>query len=343
MSNIIRILHLSDFHFRKDREDDFRDVLMGLGKTVGDIAKEDKAPNFVVLTGDLAHSGTKIDYTLVKKWIDGHLLKAIKNFKKENLLIIPGNHDVDRNKINAHGESLEEAIRSKGQERISKLLRTNSSLKSILSKQNQYIKFANTYRPSSRQLKVPWWHNIYKHSENLSIGFAGIATSLVAYGDDKKDYGQLVISDHQLEKIFRPLEKTNIRIALMHHPVAYLIGDERRSVYQYLLNKSSIVLRGHLHEQDSMTIKTPDHSILELATGSAYEDRKYDNTFQLIDIDTDNLKVNVQYWIWKWKGLEWIIDRNIYKNVKNGNSEFQIEIFNNHKCLAKKKVKKKKR
>jgi predicted MPP superfamily phosphohydrolase len=325
MAEPIRILHLSDLHFRKDREEDFSDVLFGLGDAVGTMVKDGKNPDFVVLTGDLVWSGKSPDYQLARKWIDKHLLKPIKGFKKENLLVIPGNHDVDRDKISSTVKYIEQGLRKGNQHEITDVLREADTRNLVLRRQEEYLKFVNGYQPQSRPLEVPWWSKIHKFDNGISMGFAGLATSLIAYGDDVSDYGSLVLGNYQIQAVFSKLRKVNLRIALIHHPVSYLIGEERRSVLRYLLKNCSIVLRGHLHEQDSLMYKTEDDLMVELATGSAYHEKTYDNTFQVIEIDTGKRTVVVQYWL--WKNGSWIIDRNAYQ-ATDGYSEFPLRMFN---------------
>lgn len=334
MAEPIRILHLSDLHFRKDREEDFSDVLLGLGDTVETMVKDGKNPDFVVLTGDLVWSGKSSDYQLARTWIDQHLLKPIKGFRKENLLVIPGNHDVNRKKISQAAEYIEEGLRKGDQHEITKVLREVDTRNLVLKRQEEYLKFANGYRPQSRPLEVPWWSKIHRCDSGISIGFAGLATSLIAYGNDERDYGNLLLGDYQIHAMFRKLRKVNVRIALIHHPVSYLIGQERRIVLRCLLKNCSILLRGHLHEQDSLIYKTEDDLMVELATGSAYHDRRYDNNFQVIEIDTDKRTVVVQYWL--WKNSSWIIDRNAYQ-ATDGYSEFPLRMFNESNLVGRAK------
>lgn len=334
MGETIRILHLSDFHFRKDREEDFNDVLFGLGDTIATMVKDDKSPHFVVLTGDLAWSGKKAEYQLAKKWIDEHLLKPIKGFSVENLLIIPGNHDVDRSKVNSAINYLERGFREGNQHDITGVLRDKDTRNLLLRTQKEYLKFFNGYRSASQNLRVPWWSKTHTTNNGVSIGFAGLATSLVAYGEDDEVYGKLVLADYQRSNVFTRLRNVNVRIALIHHPVSYLISEERRSVLQYLLNNCSIILRGHVHEQDSLMYKTQDSHIVELATGSAYHDKRYDNTFQIVEIDTEKRTVRVEYRL--WKSGSWIVDKNAYQTT-DGHSEFPLRVFNESNLTKKTK------
>ncbi len=343
MAAPIRILHLSDFHFREDREEDFSNVFCELGETVAKQVKDGNKPDIVVLTGDIAWSGKKKDYSLAQTWIDNHLLKHIVGFDKKNFFIIPGNHDVDREKIDHAARCLDKGLQEGDQHQTTGILKKANSRRTILERQQNYLEFANKYQKGDK-LKTPWFYKICKLND-VSIGFAGLATSLVAYGDDKKDYGNLVLGDYQVNAVFDELKKVNIRVALLHHPVSYLISEERRDMQRRLVKNCSLILRGHLHEQDSLMYKTPTDQAVELATGSAYHDSKHDNTFQFITLDTNKKEIEVQYWL--WKDDKWIIDRNAYITT-DGYSKFPLRLFNNFpkkssSAKPKKVVKKKKR
>jgi len=71
--------------------------------------------------------------------------------------------------------------------------------------------------------------------------------------------------------------------------------------------------------------KTEDDLMLELATGPVYHDKRYNNNFQVIEIDTEKRTVVVQYWL--WKNNNWIIDKNAYQTT-DGFSEFPLRVFN---------------
>ena len=58
----LRILHLSDFHFRLGRKWDQDPVLAGLAESVGELKRDGLEPDVVVFTGDVAFSGKKAEY-----------------------------------------------------------------------------------------------------------------------------------------------------------------------------------------------------------------------------------------------------------------------------------------
>jgi 3',5'-cyclic AMP phosphodiesterase CpdA len=92
----IEILHLSDIHFKKNKDDKrktFREAVREkmLATITEHIDNNNLDLDFVAVTGDIAFSGT--EYEEAKRFFEE--LKS-KVPEKAVFLPVPGNHDVDR-------------------------------------------------------------------------------------------------------------------------------------------------------------------------------------------------------------------------------------------------------
>jgi 3',5'-cyclic AMP phosphodiesterase CpdA len=67
MPQPIRLLHLSDIHFRAGTDWDADPVLRALRAFIAAEIKAGLAPDLVVITGDLAHAGTADDYAPARR------------------------------------------------------------------------------------------------------------------------------------------------------------------------------------------------------------------------------------------------------------------------------------
>jgi 3',5'-cyclic AMP phosphodiesterase CpdA len=92
----IEILHLSDIHFKKDKDDEnktFRKDVRAkmLAKIKEHIGRNNLDLDFVAVTGDIAFSGK--EYEEAKSFF-----KELKSVLPEKtiFLVVPGNHDVYR-------------------------------------------------------------------------------------------------------------------------------------------------------------------------------------------------------------------------------------------------------
>lgn len=91
----VHILHLSDLHFSERTAWDSGTVLDRLVGDVAHFSDTGRAPDLVIITGDVALTGKSGEYTLAREWLLERLLPAVK-LSPSTLVIVPGNHDVDR-------------------------------------------------------------------------------------------------------------------------------------------------------------------------------------------------------------------------------------------------------
>ena len=107
----IRILHLSDIHFKADKAWDADPVLRALVRFIAKEVNDGLAPDLVAITGDLAFAGVAKEYRLARDWLDQQLWPALpKNLSRDRLLLVPGNHDVDRKKVDFVAEAVQKNL-----------------------------------------------------------------------------------------------------------------------------------------------------------------------------------------------------------------------------------------
>lgn len=92
------ILHLSDLHFGYDENQQKKADREIVLKELIDILSQQESdwkPTIVCISGDIAWSAKKSDYKAAGKWFK-KLFKTL-DITNENVVICPGNHDVNRN------------------------------------------------------------------------------------------------------------------------------------------------------------------------------------------------------------------------------------------------------
>lgn len=128
----IRILHLSDIHFRVDRGWDADPVLRALARFIRTEVERGLVPDLVVISGDLAFSGVKDEYALARDWLDRELWPALPDdLPRDRLLLTPGNHDVDRTKVKTGVRSIQNGLlEARSQDEIAAFSVTTTSVPS---------------------------------------------------------------------------------------------------------------------------------------------------------------------------------------------------------------------
>jgi DNA repair exonuclease SbcCD nuclease subunit len=95
----LRFIHLSDIHFGQERgelvyiHDDVRDQVIDDAQTVRETFPDQRIDG-VLVTGDLAYSGTLEEYAAAGKFLD-RLTERI-GCPRTAVRVIPGNHDIHR-------------------------------------------------------------------------------------------------------------------------------------------------------------------------------------------------------------------------------------------------------
>ncbi|MBN1347376.1 MAG: SUMF1/EgtB/PvdO family nonheme iron enzyme [Phycisphaerae bacterium] len=320
----VRILHLSDFHFTKKTDWDRIPVLQDLIRAVRELVDQGLPPDLVAITGDVAFSGKPPEYAAAQDWLTTRLLAQAlpKPFPKNRILIVPGNHDVNRAAVKSSAQATQRMLLDKrDQIAIGEVLADAGERRVLLSRHANYLKFANTFRTPKQRLKVPWWSTT-QDINGSRVFLAGLCSSWMSWQDDEQ--GRLLVSRWQVNALLSQVPRdADFRLFLLHHPWDHLAEFDSLEVQDTVRRNADLVLRGHLHTQRSATIYDPDRQSVELAAGSIYETSDHPNAFQLIELFPDRAIARVHYRL--WHDGRWIIDRNAYENAQEGYADFPLQ------------------
>jgi predicted MPP superfamily phosphohydrolase len=304
--NPIRILHLSDFHFRTSTNWASEPVLMRLADDVRKLVAEGLVPDLVAITGDLAFSGKEAEYTLAELWLQERLLPAIGRSGAESLYLVPGNHDVDRSKVGVAAKILQDGLlKGQTQQALAEILSDSSQRGLLLGRHLEYLRFANRFR-ATRQLEVPWWSRTVT-IRGVKLHLAGLDSAWMSTGDE--DQSRLLVSDWQVQQVIKGADGCDLSVALIHHPWGWL-AEWDRTVRPGVCRSCGVVLSGHLHQAEPEQRSGLRKAVLELAAGACYEGSNYQNSYQLVELDPVAGRARVHLRVWDQRyGLEWVPDR----------------------------------
>lgn len=254
---MMNILHLSDIHYSINDKNFLKNVFEPL---MSDIELQSSTYNFdlVLFTGDMIDKAGG-DYGVTKSLekFEEEVIKPILevlNLPAKRFLFIPGNHDIDRNKVNFF---MEDGMRKnlKNANSIESALQYPSNLG--LERIADYKKFEENYYNNFLEYKS----NDFGYSMILSIdgkklGVASINNSWRCYDNDDK--GHLIVGKTQLDDIDGHLNSENLdlKIALMHHPLEYLIESEHDLTKDYIYRDYDMLFIGHTHLSHAQSITT---------------------------------------------------------------------------------------
>jgi Calcineurin-like phosphoesterase len=142
-------IHLSDIHFGQEKDggtvvinDDAKARLIEDARA--EVAKLGGKAAGVIVTGDIAYSGKKEEYQKAAGWL-GELTNAI-GCELIDVQMVPGNHDIDRDKISATMSCILFAIREGGHQFLDPLLDSTDDCKILYGRFEAYADFALDYQ-----------------------------------------------------------------------------------------------------------------------------------------------------------------------------------------------------
>jgi predicted ATPase/predicted phosphodiesterase len=362
MPKSFRILHISDLHERValERMDEDRKAKIRLGEgqryrvledhtfglegarqqhtrsgTFFDVLRlinNERQVDLLCFTGDVADWGLKEEYPVASTRFKNIL--TMLGLQADRLLVVPGNHDVDRNKT--------KEIWGKFRDRT---LRAPNEISNWMGGRNTPYAFEPEWRELILERSRPFWEWVtndlsrgdllpksHAHGRlgyRISLTIAGAQLHVIGLNSawlcgDENDAKKILLTRGQIDlatrQAGRPL--AGFRLALVHHPLGELL-DESES-RRLLSDTVDLLLHGHQHETIAEVSTDPDRSLRVLAAGSLYEGDEgdqYPNAFNVIDVHLDDgdrpLKYDLEFWGWAPHGY-WFPTGAVYRAAAQG-------------------------
>ncbi|HEX3184592.1 MAG TPA: metallophosphoesterase [Pyrinomonadaceae bacterium] len=314
-------LHLSDWH---QKGSDFgrtivRDALIKDLRDRKQIAPELTNVDFVVFSGDLAFSGAAAEYEAARKELLDPVLDAVR-VGRDRLIIVPGNHDLDREYIPDLAPELQKAIDSEAL--IQKWL-AERRLPKTLEPFEAYRKFVSTYTGRT----APDYASVLRFDvRGTKIGIVGLNSAWMT-GRNKdtngviNDYGFTLIGEQQIHNSLQQIAEDKLRIAVMHHPFDWLNMFDRNRTESRLYRACHFILCGHVHDTQVQVIQGTAGEAILIPAGASYERRtannpRYTNAYNWVSLDLEAAQASVYLRRWSDKQNEWIEDTDTYRGGK---------------------------
>jgi formylglycine-generating enzyme required for sulfatase activity/predicted MPP superfamily phosphohydrolase/energy-coupling factor transporter ATP-binding protein EcfA2 len=317
----ISILHLSDIHFQYKKNEDnktFRqDVQKKFLETIETHVKkqEHKGPDFVAITGDIAFSGK--EYKEAEGFFNELKLKLPE---RTVFLPVPGNHDVDRDKVNEFFP-LHRLVKEKNADRF---LENKKNIKdSINVKFKDFRKFSENLNPGLYEKKENYFW--VKNIKDKQVSFLGLNSCWACEDDD--DQFNIALGFPQVKEAFDKSMFSN-RILLMHHPpFNWLMDFEYGTCRTEIFKNCGLILCGHTHADHAYIFQDPSNACICLSANASYTNHKEGFIgFQFINVEFKEKGETVRVWpyIFDKRRIDFVPDRERYEN-QQGKEYFDID------------------
>lgn len=269
LCRMLRIINISDLHYQKGWDEECELVWKRFAEDV--VSTPFDGRTIIVFSGDLVQSGDSFEnYHILRDKLNQ--LKAKVGISDEDMIFVPGNHDVQRSEITKQKLAHSGAIMQ-----IEDELQFNNELegelKSILKpKFNNYAEFLKDFCPTLEEL------NCYLEGGieiDKTRSFYVLNTALCSHGgiNSINDEGKLSINTRDLH---RWLNETNyeLRILIMHHPSSWLTNWAQKELECIINQNFDIVISGHVHSQDIQFIKSSQSQTLTCSAPPLFTRKK---------------------------------------------------------------------
>ena len=311
-------IHLSDFHFSKEEHKkwDEQIVLKDLLEDITDrIAFDDLRPDFILVSGDVAFSGSLEEYRSAGLFFD-ELLK-ITGLEKKDLVIVPGNHDVNRNAVTFSENAITSSIVDR--QTVVQVLDAQGPKRLILSRLDGFRDFLNDYIYSQEVFNDDSFFSFHQFEvSGKRIAIIGLNSAWLSQGGEA-DRAKIAIGERQVRNGVDFAKNADLKIALVHHPFDWLRDFDRHDCRALLQRNCDFILHGHLHQSELAILRAPGTEAMMIAAGACYETREYRNSYNIVRLDLETGRGQVYLRCYSdAEGGFWTKDVLTYRDVKDG-------------------------
>lgn len=259
---MIKILHITDFHFRDERSSliSQQEIIV----KIKDELKNEKI-DLIIFSGDLVNKGNNIDD--FKKASELLLIKLSNDLKidKSKIIICSGNHDMNRDeKIDAIFKQLDKNITNNYE--LDNYLSEGDFSYSLKPLEN-YLNFENEFYKDSKFLKhIEELFSVFEiELENKKFGIISINNSWRAVGLD--DENNLIFPIAKLNESLTYLSKNcETKILVMHHPLSDFKKFNSYDLEEIIYNHFDLMFSGHVHKKETSVNYTTKDGIIKIVT-----------------------------------------------------------------------------
>lgn len=327
------LLHVSDIHFRvphctnpaMDPDRKFRTAMIS---SVADQAAKFGSIHAILVTGDIAFKGSHEEYQAARTWL-AELAKAAQCDPGE-IYVVPGNHDVDREKIAKEPaiRNVHTAIRTASEDRKEATLREQFSNaatgRALFEAIASYNAFAADYGCEIYPPERLYW------SADLALGditlrINGLSSTLLSGAVRTTTQGETTQNDDRQTLYLSPLQtaldpvENMVHIVMSHHPPDWFIDQDE--IEDAVAGRAVLQLFGHKHSQ---RVRCEKEKYLRLYAGAVNPDRQEKGwvpSYNLIQLDTVGEAVDRKLYIKAWL-MEWQTNPDQFRPKLDGSSEF---------------------
>ncbi len=322
---MIKIIHFSDLHLNQQTLRDWKNYIQtAFIDKLKEINKE-KEITFIAFTGDLIDTGgsdfdsTANAFKTFNKEVITPILSSI-NLGVDRFFIVPGNHDIVRSLDHKRIELGNRSYFKEGYKNISEFI--VGALKKNeydgMERMRPFKEFESLLYAGASDCKLTMFGSSFiQNVDETSVGIACLNSSWRCY--DKNDSGRLIVGEDQLNDNIKFISKCEVKIALLHHPLDWLVEEERAIITSHLAKDFDLLLMGHVHESKTSIATGFTGTLFKNIAPSGLNDirsdsRTFSNGFTVIDFYPESKKIFNTYWRYSHQHKNYVLNSDLGNN-----------------------------
>ena len=295
---MVQIIHISDFHldskpisYKKEQ------LVKALAEDLNKQISEPEKCIFVV-SGDLMDKvGENFDnpqegFAYFKEVFIDEINDKL-GISYDQFFFVPGNHDVNRKKVDSIIENGTIAAVST-LDGIDKFIVDNKNCSRYLERLEEFKSFeAEYYKDSELTKQLSNFDSCFITKNNIGIACLNSSWRCSKANEE----GSIIVGEKQMESAYSFLKGTDIRIAIMHHPLVDLLKEDKEKIKTVLYKHFDILLIGHKHHVDMEFTRNFHGTLLSCQSNASvadFSDAKYNNGYSIINF-TKAGNTRIQY------------------------------------------------
>lgn len=269
----LKFIHLSDIHFNfktsgghYDLDEVIRhELILDAAQICGEMG----GANDILVSGDIAFSGNAREYEIAYEWLDELCRRT--NCSLNDVWTVPGNHDIDRSKIN--DSQLSQMLRGQIRQtpvnelnnKIRACLEDAESRKILFAPLEQYNVFAASFGCCSTADPLYWTRDL-TFNDGSTLRLWGINSAIISDAEDSDAHeaNKLILSNFQTNFL---RDDSVVHLTMCHHPLEWL--RDRDAVEDWFDQHARVQLFGHRHVQRVRSVSDN----IRIAAGAVHPER----------------------------------------------------------------------
>lgn len=292
----MKLVHISDIHYQNGWYEQQGVVLSAFFKDLKSEIEDEEC--YLVITGDLVREGG--NSSQYKGFFDQFDKKLNDiGITKDKRIVVPGNHETDREYTKANLYALESMAKNKVNEtQLNTLL--GSELKAHIDKKFEtFSNFISSFADYNCSGK-----NIHGRGFDFSdgIGVYCLNSALCAFGglngtDGKKinDENLLAVETRNLSKWIQETNSST-KLLLLHHPIEWLCEASQSALEIIIQNHFQAVLYGHVHKPSSKYVNAGHNGVVDITAPALFTKKDETLGYSIIDATTKRIKIKYRAW-----------------------------------------------